>query len=151
MGEQRRRQVYSGLALIALGLALYAVQRVEGLGKSAIFFLVGGAFLAAYLYRRELGLLIPAGLIGGIGAGMLEPVPMLVGIGGGFVAITIIALGYERRFEGWPLIPGAILILVGLREMEIVTYLVDHWPLLLVIAGVVILLGALGRRAPRTD
>jgi hypothetical protein len=151
MGEQRRRQVYSGLALIALGLALYAVQRVEGLGRSAIFFLVGGAFLAAYLYRRDFGLLIPAGLIGGIGAGMLEPVPMLVGIGGGFVAITIIALFYERRFEGWPLIPGAILILVGLREMEIVAYLVDHWPLLLVIVGVVILLGALGRRPPRSD
>jgi hypothetical protein len=151
MGEQRRRQVYSGLALIALGLALYAVQRVEGLGRSAIFFLVGGAFLAAYFYRREFGLLIPAGLFGGIGVGMLEPVPMLVGIGGGFVAITIIALSYERRFEGWPLIPGAILILVGLREMEILAYLVDHWPLLLVIAGVVILLGALGRRVPRSD
>jgi hypothetical protein len=151
MGERRRRQVYSGLALIALGLALYAVQRVEGLGRSAVFFLVGGAFLAAYLYRREFGLLIPAGLIGGIGAGMLEPVPMLVGVGGGFLAITIIALLYERRFEGWPLIPGAILIVVGLREMKILTYFVDHWPLLLVIAGIVILLGGLGRPAPRSD
>jgi hypothetical protein len=146
MNEQRRRQVYSGLALIALGLALWAVQRVEGLGRSAIFFLVGGAFMAAYFYRREFGLLVPAGLICGIGAGMLDSVPMLVGIGGGFVAITAVSLAYERRFEGWPLIPGAILILVGLREMQVLEYFFDNWPLLLVIAGVLVLFGALGRR-----
>jgi hypothetical protein len=151
MGEPRRRHIYSGLALIVLGLTLYAVQGMEGLGRSALFFLVGGAFLAAYFYRKDFDLLIPAGLICGIGAGMLDSVPMLAGIGGGFVAITIVALIYERRFEGWLLIPGAVLLLVGLREMQILEYFIKHWPLLVVVAGVLILLGAFGRRAPRAD
>ena len=82
---------------------------------------------------------------------MLESVPMLVGLGGGFVALTVIALLYERRFEGWPLIPGAVLIVVGLRETRILEYFIDHWPLLLVVIGVLVLFGAVGRRSPRTD
>ena len=83
MAESRRRHVYTGLALIVVGLTLYAVQGMEGLGRSALFFLVGGVFLAAYFYRRDFHLLIPAGLICGIGAGMLDSVPLLAGIGGG--------------------------------------------------------------------
>ena len=151
MNEQRRRQVYSGLALIALGLALWTVQRFDGLERSAIFFLVGGIFLAGYLYRREFGLLIPAGIICGVGVGMLGSVPMLVGIGVGFVGITVVSLVYERRFEGWPLIPGAILILVGMREVELLEYVFDNWPLILVIIGVLILFGAIGRKTPPAD
>jgi hypothetical protein len=147
--EQKRRQVLSGVALIAVGLALYVAQQVESLGASAAFFVVGGAFLAAYLYRRDFGLLVPGALVSGLGVGMLESVPMLIGIGSGFVALTVLALICERRFEGWPLIPGVILILIGLRESRILDYLLDHWPLLVVAAGVLIVLGALGRRAPR--
>ena len=139
------------MALIALGLALWTVQRFEGLERSAIFFLVGGAFLAVYFYRREFGLLIPGGIICGIGVGMLEAVPMLVGIGCGFVGITLVATIYERRFEGWPLIPGTILILVGLRELEILEYAFENWPLILVVIGVLILFGAIGRRRPPVD
>jgi len=151
MNEQRRRQVYSGLALIALGLALWTVQRFEGLEESAIFFFVGGVFLAGYFYRREFGLLIPGALICGIGVGMLEAVPMLVGIGCGFAGFTLVAMIYERRFEGWPLIPGSILILVGLRELEILEYVFQNWPLILVVIGVLILFGAIGRRKPSVD
>jgi len=145
VAEQRRRQIQTGIALILVGLGLYVVQQFEGLGRTAIFFLLSGAFLAAYFYRREFGLLIPAGLIGGLGVGMFEAVPLLAGIGGGFVAVTLIALIYERRFEGWPLIPGTILILVGLRETEVLQYFVDNWPLLLVVAGVLVLLRSIGR------
>ena len=125
VAEQRRRQIRTGIALILVGAGLYVVQRFEGLERTAIFFLLSGAFLAAYFYRREFGLLIPAGLIGGLGVGMFEAVPLLAGIGGGFVAVTLIALIYERRFEGWPLIPGTILILVGLRETEILQLIVS--------------------------
>ena len=66
-------------------------------------------------------------------------------------AVTLIALIYERRFEGWPLIPGTILILVGLRETDILRYFVDHWPLLLVVAGVLLLLRSIARGSSHTD
>jgi len=152
VSDKRRRRVIAGLTLIVLGLALYALDLVEGLGQAAVFFLVGGAFLAAYLARREYGFLVPAGILLGLGVGKVgqdtvlafadKPIPF--GLGCGFIAIWLIALLYERRSQWWPLIPGTVLILVGLPDTdELFGYLFGHWPLLLVVAGVIVLLIAL--------
>ena len=67
-----------------------------------------------------------------------------LGLGLGFVAIFLIAFLYERKSHWWPLIPGTVLILLGLRRMEeVFGWLLRNWPLILVIIGVLILLGAL--------
>jgi len=157
--SKRRQRLIAGLTLILLGLALFALDRIEGLGQAAVFFLVGGAFLAAYLARREYGFLIPAGVLLGLGLGKIgrhgllgfadNPLPF--GLGCGFVSIWVIALLYQRRSPWWPLIPGAILILVGLPDTEVWLQAVrDNWPLLLVVAGVIVLLaGLLGPKHPR--
>ena len=72
---------------------------------------------------------------------------MLLGMGFGFLAIFLIPLVYERRTHWWPLIPGSVLILISIRQADdIVHYLFTKgWPLILVIIGVMILLGAFGR------
>ncbi len=153
MSTTRRQRVTAGLALIALGLGLYWLHRVEGIGEAAVFFLVGGAFLAAYLYNRAYGFLVPAGIMLGMGAGMVGADslldlgrPQFLGLGFGFVLIFLIALLYERRSHWWPLIPGTLLILLGLPDADrIFSYLYRNWPLILVIAGALILLTALGR------
>ena len=154
MNQKKRQQIYSGTALIVLGLALYFLRSFEGLGRSAIFFLVGGAFLAAYFYRREFGLLVPACLICGLGVGMLGEDAFLrgyhatlVGLGIGFVAITLIALLYQGRFHAWPLIPGVVLILLGVPDTSrILHYALTNWPLILVALGVLILVRAIRGR-----
>ena len=154
MNQQKRQQIYFGTALIVLGIALYFLRSFEGLGRSAIFFLVGGAFLAGYFYRREFGLLIPACLICGIGVGMLGENAFfegyhatLIGLGIGFVAITLIALIYQRRFHAWPLIPGVVLILVGIPDTSrLLHYALTNWPLLLIALGVLILVRAISGR-----
>ena len=74
--------------------------------------------------------------------------PALLGLGCGFVGIYLVALLYERRSHWWPLIPGAALILLGFPDTErVFRWLIDNWPLVLVLIGVLTLLGAL--RIPR--
>lgn len=154
MDNQKRGRVAAGLALIILGGALYVLERSTGLDKAALFFLIGGSFLAAYLYRREFGLLIPAGVLLGLGTGVfLEQTrynfgqPNFWGLGLGFVSITVIGLIYERKNRWWPLIPGGVLILLGLpRVGSAIDFLLASWPLALVIAGVIVLLGGFFRR-----
>ena len=80
-----------------------------------------GAFMAAYLAKKEYGFLIPACILLGLGAGSIGANSFFdfgdsrqLGLGFGFVAIFLIALLYERKSHWWPLIPGAALILLGL-------------------------------------
>ncbi len=153
MNKQQSGRVAAGLALILLGAALYILERNAGLDAAAVFFLIGGAFLAGYLYRREFGLLIPAGVLLGLGTGtVMEQTrfsygqPTLWGLGLGFVSIYVIGLIYERKRRWWPLIPGGVLILLGLpRVGNVIDFLFANWPLVLVLAGVLILIGGLRR------
>ena len=148
--NQKKRQVFTGLTLVVLGLVLYLLEYVGDVGRSATFFLIGGAFLAAYFYQRQFGFLIPGCLLLGLGGSLFLEMPQKVGLGVGFVAITVVALAYQRRFHWWPLIPGGVLILVGLERLDYVKRLFENWPLILVIVGVLVLLGALGRRETTT-
>ena len=150
MNKQQSGRVAAGLALILLGAALYVLERNAGLDAAAVFFLIGGAFLAGYLYRREFGLLIPAGILLGLGTGtIMEQTrfnygqPTLWGLGLGFVSIYVIGLIYERKGRWWPLIPGGVLILVGLPTgNQMINYVFTYgWPLGLVLVGVLVLFG----------
>ena len=120
---------------------------------------LGIVFLGAYLQRRSYGLLVPAGVLLGLASGMLfrGPLsaigrPQLLGLGAGFFAIYFIALLRERKSHPWPLIPGTILLIIAFPNgADVFEYLFDHWSLMLVVLGVLILLGALGKprsRAP---
>ncbi|HXV76066.1 MAG TPA: hypothetical protein VD788_07055 [Candidatus Polarisedimenticolaceae bacterium] len=157
MSPPDRQRLISGMTLILLGAGLFWLHRSEGIGEAAVFFIVGGSFLAAYLYRRNYGLLVPAGILLGLGAGVVGRDSLfafgqarLLGLGFGFVAIFVIALAYERKTAWWPLIPGAALILLGIPDTEkIFDFLHRNWPLLLVVAGVLVLFGAFGKPPSR--
>ncbi|NIM62909.1 MAG: hypothetical protein GTN89_03285, partial [Acidobacteria bacterium] len=74
--------------------------------------------------------------------------PWKVGLGAGFIAIFVIALVYEKRSHWWPLIPGGILLVTAFSiGEELMDFLFSGgWPLVLIIIGVIIVLGALGKR-----
>ena len=57
----------TGIALIVIGTVLYLLERSRGIDAAAVFLLVGSAFFAAYLYRREFGYLVAAGILLGLG------------------------------------------------------------------------------------
>jgi hypothetical protein len=165
MNEQKRRRLIIGATLIVLGVGLFALQFVEGLSDAVILLLIGGVFMAGYLYARAYGLLIPGCLLLGLGLGVVgantfdfeigpgtevtmsgEDTFELLGLGVGFVAIYVIPLVYQGRSHWWPLIPGLILILFGLAvESESFERLFEFgWPLVLTFIGLLLLAGAVG-------
>jgi hypothetical protein len=160
-GRQDGRLV-TGAILIVLGIGLLALQFVQGFGEAVIFFLVGGLFVAGYLYRRAYGLLIPGGILLGLGLGSIGKGELFqfadfeaIGLGIGFISIYVIALAYEGRTQWWPLIPGGILVITGLATgNQVLQRLVEvGWPLILVFVGLLLLasaFGLMGRRA-RTE
>jgi hypothetical protein len=156
MDQKTRSRVFTGGMFIILGLGLYGLQMVGPLGQSAILLTLGGLSVCAYLYTRAYLLVILGGILLGIGIGSFGERHFYVwgdlselGLGAGFVLIYLIPLLYERKSRWWPLIPAAVLILLGLGKWrEAWTYLTSStgWPLILVAIGALILLGALGRR-----
>jgi len=94
MNVQRQNNVVVGVILILLGVGFLASQYVEGFGEAMIYFLIGGAFMIGYLFRRTDGLLIPAGILMGLGLGSIgESVFQSmsdikqIGLGVGFMSI----------------------------------------------------------------
>lgn len=151
MRKREGGRLYVGLILIVLGLGLLALQVVEGLGSSVMMFFIGGLFLAGYLTRGSYGLLIPGGILIGVGLssvgeralGSLGGVGS-IGLGLGFLTIYVVAKVYEGRTHWWPLIPGGILVLSGLTSSSnLVAEMMEvGWPLLLILFGLLLLFGA---------
>ena len=161
MPSERNRQVVAGLAMIVLGLALYMLMHSEATwGPAALLVLMGGAFLGAYFYFSSHGLLIPGCILLGLGLGVFWEDSLLdvgnsvqIGLGAGFLAVYLISLLYEGRSQWWPLIPGGFLVLTGLPHSErVFRWAADNWPLVFVVIGIVILIGAFrGGARPRRN
>jgi hypothetical protein len=154
----RSRRPVSGVILIFVGLALFVLRFVHGLDESIVLVALGSAFLAGYFYRRVYGLLIPGCILLGLGVGGMTGGARFgvehweeIGLGVGFVAIFLIDLAVRGQMNWWPLIPGLILIVGPVASAHvnfgrIVSY---GWPLILVVAGLLILTGRFGRYRER--
>jgi len=150
-----KRRLAAGLVLIVLGVVFYVMGRSRGVDRAALLLVIGSGLLAAYFYWRQYRLLVPAGILLGLGVGFLIEQTRfafgqstLLGLGGGFVAIWFIALAYERKSPWWPLIPGAALIFLGLPySARILGAVLRGWPLVLVVVGGLILLGGFRDRS----
>ncbi len=150
MSDRRSRRMSAGLILIAIGLGLFLIDRVEGIGEEAVLLIIGAAFLIAYFVRKNYGLLIPGCILLGLGIGnvgrgsfLAFGESSLLGLGFGFVAIYVIARLNEGKSPWWPLIPGGVMLVMAFPSSHrFVEYLWSHWQLLLVLIGVLILIGA---------
>jgi hypothetical protein len=138
----------AGVVLVGVGVALLIVT-LTGVGGELFVLLGGIAFLASYLATRSYGLLVPGGILTGIGASMLvDSLSFDLGLGAGFVLIVLVqfATGAPRDAGWWwPLIPGGILTALGVAS------LLDERTTRLALPGVLILLGLLAlltARAP---
>jgi len=136
-----------GVILIAVGATLFAVQLLH-LDADVIVLVIGLVFASAFAATRRYGLLIPAGIMTGLGAGiLLEDIgakgePAMLGLGLGFLAIYAVdALTSGARAPGrwWPLIPGAIITVIagasGTFGQEGARAIEQGWPILLIAVG----------------
>lgn len=110
-----------GIVLIAVEVTLLAVQLLR-LDADVVVLVIGLVFAAAFVATRRYGLLIPAGIITGLGSGiLLENIgvagePVVLGLGLGFLAVygaDLLSTGARAPGRWWPLVPGTILIAAG--------------------------------------
>lgn len=141
-----------GLILIAVGVTLFAVQLLN-LDGDVVVLVIGLVFATAFLASRRYGLLIPAGILTGLGTGILLEdfgvvgEPVVLGLGLGFLAIyavDVLTSGARAPGRWWPLVPGTILTIIAGAEStfgaEGARVIAQGWPILLIAAGAWLLL-----------
>lgn len=141
-----------GVVLIAVGVTLFAVQLLN-LDGDVIVLVIGLVLAVAYAATRRYGLLMPAGIMTGLGSGILLEnsgvmgEPVVLGLGLGFLAIyagDLIATGAREPGRWWPLIPGTILTIIAGAESTFgadgARVIAQGWPILLIAAGAWLLL-----------
>jgi len=141
-----------GVILIAIGVTLFAVQLLN-LDGDVIVLVIGLVFAIAYVATRRYGLLIAAGILTGLGTGILLEdfgvmgEPVVLGLGLGFLAIyagDFLSNGARAPRRWWPLIPGTILTIIAGAEStfgpEGARVIAQGWPILLIAAGAWLLL-----------
>ncbi|MCU0507507.1 MAG: hypothetical protein MUC34_03740 [Anaerolineae bacterium] len=155
-----RNAVIAGVAIIALGLVALASQLgvAEALGY-LIPPTLAGIFLAWGLLTRTFGLIIPGGILSGVSLGIFvtqgpfaaspEPVTggiFLLAFSLGWVLIALLSTYTAGSFQWWPLVPGAILaaigalLLAGASGLAVLKAFGFIWPVILIVAGVVVLI-----------
>jgi hypothetical protein len=165
--KQTRNRLVGGIALIVFGLIALLAQLTdwEWLG---LFILpgLGLIFLAWGILTRQSGLLIPGGILSGLGLGTLlvaGPFGDLSGTaeGGlfmlafalGWVLIPVVSTIFTSDNHWWALIPAAIMgligggLLLGGVAMNLLELLETIWPVFLILGGLWLILRRSGGKS----
>ena len=158
-----RPGLVAGIILILVGLMALAQQfiRLDWLGL-AFLPTLALIFMATGLIYKKIGLIIPGGILAGIGAGAIasETLPLgepqdgarfLLIFAAGWALITLLSAVLHLRdrkqeIAWWALIPGTIIgligaaILIGGTALKALELLGQGWPVILIALGLYILL-----------
>jgi len=141
------RRLVPGLVLIIVG-GILLLARQQVLSGDLTVLLIGALLLAVYAASGATGLLIPGAILTGLGAGIAlrerfgpESATVPLGLGVGFLLIYIIDRSRGGPKTGWwPLIPGGILVAVGLMQAARadgpLKALASWWPIALIVLGI---------------
>ena len=153
---ETRNRTAGGIVLIAVGLLLLAGQviRLDNLFLPALAVI----FILASIAQRNPGLMVPGGILMGIGVGsfltenvffaMTEPARgglFLVSLAGGFALITVLSSMFTKQSQVWALFPATIIgliggaLLIGGSAVNVVTFLGQVWPVFLILGGLMLL------------
>jgi hypothetical protein len=164
MKEQKNNSWIGGLILIGIGaLALVGQLAPNFFGEElGIYFVLalGLLFLVWGIAARNIGPLIPGGILSGIGLGIIlvESVNLPEGMDDGGLFMLAFALGWglitllsavvTAKTQWWPLIPGGIMALIGLAVlfggafMQMLQWMGFLWPVILIVLGLALIIGA---------
>lgn len=172
-----RGPVLGGLMLIFGGLLALIGQIVPeswGLGFGVLVLLgLGLGFIVVGVLTRQAGWFIPGGILTGIGAGValidgplarLLPANVfpgddgglfMIAFAGGWFLITVLTAIFTDETQWWPIIPGAIMLLIGLAAGfgsvfgTVLSWVGRGWPVILIVIGLYIIVQ--GRRPRRRE
>lgn len=139
-----KRRVLGAMLLLIAGWALLD-RHTSFDAHLAVPLLLGIVFTGWSIVTREWGLLVPGGILCGLGAGMLvrgsaelsraaNSGGFLLCFAGGWLLITLLSATVFKRRVLWPLIPAIILCLLagaqvaGTGYREGVRLAQDYWP-----------------------
>lgn len=148
-----------GVVLVVIGLMAFAAQiwqnSVIGLW---VLLALGVLFLAWGVVTRNVGPLIPGGILSGLGVGVLLANGMpgawsemtnggivVLCLGLGFLSIVPLSAMVSGKAQLWAMIPGGILTLVGVAlfagnmGVQLLALAGYAWPLILIAIGVYII------------
>ncbi len=154
--RRARGRMIAGVILVLIGVMTFLSQFFPSAG---LLFLPGLAviFLAWGLLTHKIGLVIPGGVLAGIGAGAIlmegpfknvqEPAQggiFLLAFACGFLLISLLSpfVLPERRLMWWPLIPAGFMaftgaaLFAGPAGLTVLHYLGYGWPVVLVALGI---------------
>jgi hypothetical protein len=147
-----RQTIVLAVVLIMVGIGALTANVVPDVG-GWIVLLIGIGLLAIFAVTRLYGTLVPGGIMAGLGAGILASQSLtladeamggiiVLGLGLGFLSIWVIgALAKVQEHHPWPLIPGGILVTIGVALMigGQALELLRFWPVLLIGLGAIVL------------
>jgi hypothetical protein len=159
MENRNRNTIAAGLGMIALGALFLLVQFFDNVDFGLLILpAMGVIFLAWGLGARQVGLLVPGGILGGLGIAIVLTENVLTNLDGdaeggifvlaiaaGFVLVWLLGTLVLKQTSWWALIPAGIMGFIGaalmiggaaLETLELINY---AWPLALIIGGLVIL------------
>ena len=152
-----RNALVGGTLLIAIGVLTLLAQNIKTEALGLLFLpVLGGLFLVAGIVGRQVGFIIPGGVLTGIGLGAIfTQSPALaasettqggvffLGFAGGWFLITVLSMLFTRNTQWWALIPGAIMALIGgallLGALNVLEFASRWWSLILVALGLIII------------
>lgn len=167
----KKQNYITGLALVLIGLFMFSVQYIQSEMLGLVILPgLGIIFLAWGLISRNFGLLIPGGILSGLGTGVfLMEGPfsamnetnqgglVMLCFAAGWVLIALLSRFVGEKFQLWPLIPGVLIGLTGAalfsggKALEILNLVGKSWPLGLVILGLYLILWRKGFQSSQMD
>ena len=163
--EMQKKDFTSGLILVVIGLIALLSQVVTFQLPESIELLIvpglGALFLLWGILTRNAGLMIPGGILSGVGWGIFaiagpfstwqgdhEGGVFLISLGLGFGLITLVTAVFAKETHWWALIPGGIIAFVGFSIIfggalfGIGAFAGKLWPVVLILLGISILWSA---------
>lgn len=142
----------AGAIIFAVALVLLADRYTTFEVGRSVPLLLGLGFLTWSLLGREWGMLIPGGVLTGIGVGIMAQRVINAGaamdqalffwcFAGGWALIWLLSRAFFRRNVWWPLIPGAAMLVLGFGQLwrgemrEVWRTMAPLWPFLLLVVA----------------
>lgn len=159
-------RIIAGVVLIAFGvLALLATFTESSVFGLSILPSLGILFIVWGLVARLPGVMIPGGILTGLGLGTLlsqlafnnatgevQGGIIVLGLGFGFLMIMPLIMIISTERHWWALIPGGILTVVGIAliiggaALDVLSVLGRLWPIVPIAIGIILLLQIFRKR-----